>query len=344
MRRDLLALISEHDELADLDPAERRLALRCLVHATGEGSGDSALAARLSDWIDGYGPLTSVMADPHVTDVLVNGPDEVWVERAGRLERVPVAFEDSAQLMDLIERLLGAAGARGDAAHPIADARLEDGSRLHVVLPPLSGAYPVISIRRFPAVAWTIEALEERGFMREDHARVLVEAVAARRTIVVGGGTGTGKTTLINALLGCVGSNERVVVIEETPELAPVCPHWVSLTTRPSNVEGAGAVDQSDLLRAALRMRPDRIVVGEVRGPEALIALQAMATGHEGSMVTVHSRSAADVPDRLVDLAALAPRAPSDEALHRRVSAALDVVVQVGRVDGHRRVVEVIES
>lgn len=343
MRQDLLALINEHDELADLDPAERRLALRSVVRPAADQPPDPGLVARLSEWIDGYGPLTPVMTDPDVTDVLVNRPDEVWVERAGRLERVAVAFEDGAHLMDLIERLLGAAGGRADAAHPIADARMIDGSRLHVVMPPLSGTDPVMSIRRFPSVAWSMDTLEERGFITPGQGRLLVEAVASRRTIAVGGGTGTGKTTLVNALLGCVGSGDRVVVIEETPELAPVCPHWVSLTARPPNIEGSGGVDQSELLRAALRMRPDRIVVGEVRGPEALVALQAMATGHEGSMVTVHARSAAEIPDRFVDLAALAPRAPSDEALHRRVDAALDVVVQLGREEGRRRVVEILE-
>lgn len=336
-------LIAQHDELAELDPAERRLALRSLLQSATEEASGAQLVACLSDWIDGYGPLTSVMTEPEVTDVLVNGPAEVWVERAGRLEREPVEFEDSAQLLDLIERLLGAAGARADASHPIADARLQDGSRVHVVLPPLSGSFPVMSIRRFPACAWSLEELEERGFVTREQGRLLLEAVASKRTIAVGGGTGAGKTTLVNALLGCIDSGERVVVIEETPELAPVCPHWVTLLTRPANIEGRGAVDQSELLRAALRMRPDRIVVGEVRGPEALIALQAMATGHEGSMVTLHSRSAADVPDRLVDLASMAPRAPGEAALHRRVEASVDVIAQVGREAGRRRIVELIE-
>jgi pilus assembly protein CpaF len=272
----------------------------------------------------------------------VNGPDEVWVERAGRLAREPATFEDHGQLMDLIERLLGAVGARADASHPIADARLRDGSRIHVVLPPLSGAHPLMSIRRFPQTPLSLEALEERGFMTTDQRKRLTDAVAQRRTVAIGGGTGTGKTTLLNALLGCVDDNERVVVIEETPELAPVCLHWVSLVARPPNIEDRGAVDQSELLRAALRMRPDRIVLGEVRGGEALIALQAMATGHEGSMVTVHSRSAADVPDRLVDLASMAPCAPSEEGLRRRVHVSVDVVVQLERVGGTRCVVDVV--
>ena len=340
MSEQLLRLIADHEELAELDAAERRLALRSLVQSA-EAHPSPGLVARLSDWIDGYGPLTSLMADAEVTDILVNGPGEIWVERAGRLQRTDAAFEDGQQLSDLIERLLGAAGARADAAHPIADARLQDGSRIHVVLPPLSGSDPLLSIRRFPATAWSLDDLEERSFLTQAQSHLLRAAVAAKRTIAVGGGTGTGKTTLVNALLGCIDSTERVVVIEETPELAPVCPHWVSLIARPPNIEGRGAVDQSELLRAALRMRPDRIVVGEVRGPEALIALQAMATGHEGSMVTVHARSTADVPDRLVDLASMAPAAPGETALHRRVEASLDVVVQVGRDGPQRRVLEV---
>lgn len=344
MRNQLLRLLEGHEQLAELDPAERRLALRSVVRPASAGVEAPGLVAQLSDWIDGYGPLTPLMSDPDVTDVLVNGPAEIWTERAGRLQRESVRFDDCAHIWDLIERLLGVAGARADAAHPIADARLTDGSRLHVVLPPLSGSSPLMSIRRFPEHAWSLEALEERAFLNRGQRELLLDAVASKRTITVGGGTGTGKTTLVNALLGCIDAKERVVVIEETPELAPVCEHWVSLVARSPNIEGRGAVDQSELLRAALRMRPDRIVVGEVRGAEALIALQAMATGHEGSMVTVHSRSAADVAHRLVDLASMAPHAPGEEALRRRVRASLDLIVQVGRHGGRRRVLEIIDG
>lgn len=341
MTDELLRLVAGHEDLADLDAAERRLALRAVLRPTSQQSPAGAVA-RLSDWIDGFGPLSSLMAEPDVTDVLVNGPDEVWAERAGCLEREEVSFDDSAQLMDLIERLLGAAGARADAAHPIADARLRDGSRLHVVLPPLSGADPVLSIRRFPATAFDLADLEAAAFMSAEQRQVLTDAVAAKSTIAVGGGTGSGKTTLVNALLGCVGPAERVVVIEETPELMPVCPHWISLLARSPNIEGNGGINQSTLLRAALRMRPDRIVVGEVRGAEALMALQAMATGHEGSMVTVHSRSAAEVPERLVDLAAMSEHAPGEAALRRRVEASIDLIVQLARSNGRRRVVEIV--
>ena len=340
MTRELLEWVSEREDLADLDPAERRLALRSVVADRGGALAD--VVGRLSDWIDGYGPLSPLMSDPEVTDVLVNGPDEVWVERRGHLERTSVAFEDRDELMDLIERLLGAAGGRVDAAHPIADVRLGDGSRAHVVLPPLSGSHPALSIRRFPAQAFSLTDLAERRFITPAQQDLLQRAVADRATIAIGGGTGAGKTTLANALLGCIGPDERVVVIEETPELRPVCPHWVSLIARPPNIEGKGAVDQAELLRAALRMRPDRIVVGEVRGAEALVALQAMATGHEGSMVTVHARSADEVCERLVDLASMSERSPSEEGLRRRVHSSIGLVVQVARVKGVRRVVEIL--
>lgn len=342
MTQDLLQLVAGHEGLAELDPAARRLALRSVVAPASEPGSVGDVVGRLSDWIDGFGPLSPLMSDD-VTDVLVNGPNEVWVERAGCLERTSVSFTDRSELMDLIERLLGMSGARADAAHAIADARLRDGSRLHVVLPPLSGTDPLLSIRRFPATALSLEALEGLGFMTAGERSLLTEAVTQKRTIAIGGATGTGKTTLANALLGCVGSDQRVVVIEETPELVPVCPHWVSLVTRPPNIEGKGAVDQATLLRAALRMRPDRIVVGEVRGPEALVALQAMATGHEGSMVTVHSRSVEDIPDRLVDLATMADRAPSEDSLRRRVDVAIQLTVQLARVDRRRRVIGIVE-
>ncbi len=341
MKRDLLDLVRGREELAELDPAERRLALRTVA---SEALGPTAVptaVGELSDWIDGYGPLTRSMQDPDVTDILVNGPDDVWVERSGHLQRERVRFDGPQELGDLIERLLGTVGARADGMRPIADARLPDGSRMHVVLPPVASVQ-MVSIRKFPDRAYTLDDLVERRFLSQPEATRLCDAVVERKTIAIGGGTGTGKTTLANALLGCVGAHERVVVIEETPELRPVCAHWVSLLTRPPNIEGRGEIDQSALLRAALRMRPDRIVVGEVRGPEALVAVQAMSTGHEGSLVTVHARSATDVRERLVELALSAERAPTEESLRARVARSLDVVVQVGRRAGRRRVVEVL--
>lgn len=340
MERCLLDLVRDHDELAALDPAARRLALRELL-ADGETEGDPGQAlARLSDWIDGYGPLTRLMADAGISDILVNGADEVWVDRRGRLELADVSFSGPGELMHLIERWMGSAGGRADAAHPIGDARLSDGSRLHVVLPPIASDGPIVSIRRFPRDPYSLTDLTELGLITADQAVSLRDSVLNRRTIVIGGATGTGKTTLANALLGCVPADERVVIIEETPELRPTCAHWVSMIARGPNQEGAGALDQSALLRAALRMRPDRIVVGEARGPEVSVALQAMATGHEGSLLTVHARDASDVRERLVELALMCPGIP-EKVIRRQVERSIDVVVQVARHDGRRLVVEV---
>ena len=343
MDRSLIDLVRDRDELADLDPASRRLALRELLTASEVSDDVGAALGELSDWIDGYGPLTGLMRDPTVSDILVNGPADVWVERRGRLEREHVSFSDPDELLHLIERWLGSTGARADTSHPIGEARLPDGSRLHVVMPPVAPHGPLLSIRRFPPDPYPLSELVRMGLLGAGHASFLREAVVARRTIVIGGATGAGKTTLANALLGCVPAEERVVIIEETPELKPAGGHWVSLVTRSANHEGAGALDQSALLRAALRMRPDRIVVGEARGPEVSVALQAMATGHEGSLLTVHARCAADVPARLIELALLGGDT-SERIVRGQVERSIDVVVQLGRRRGRRFLEEIIET
>ncbi len=339
---DLLDLLRGREELADLDAAERRLALRTVVNERGDALDRPTAVAELADWIDGFGPLTRLMSDPAVTDILLNGPHEVWVERDGTLQQHPPVFESAGELLDLIERLMAEGGARVDGRVPIGDAQLRDGSRFHVVLPPVAPHGPLVSIRRFPAHGFTLDDLARTRFMTDDVADVLQRCVLDRRSIVIGGATGTGKTTLANALLGCIPETERIVVIEETRELSPACRHWVSLTTRMTNVEGKGALEQTDLLRAALRMRPDRIVVGEVRGGEAAVAIQAMSTGHDGSILTVHSRSALEVTDRLVELALMNPTAPREPSLYRQVKRAVDVVVQLGRSGGRRMLVEVV--
>jgi pilus assembly protein CpaF len=343
MRALLRELAETRPELSDLDPAERRLALRRHLAEMVPGCDVVTAVAQVSEWIDGFGPLTPLMEEDGVTDVLVNGPDEVWVERRGCLQRTERTFQSARQMLDLIERLLGRAGVRVDAQHPIGDARLADGSRIHVVLPPLSGDQPLISIRRFPKEPFTLAQLVRRGFLTEAQFGCLAEAVRRRRSIAVGGGTGSGKTTLVNALLGCVPFDERVIVIEETPELRRACEHWISLLARAANIEGEGAVDQSALLRAALRMRPDRIVIGEVRGGEAAVALQAMATGHEGSMLTVHAGSAPEIAHRLLDLALMSESAPSESALRRRIASAIDIYVHVQRTGATRAVADIVE-
>ncbi len=342
MKEPLLDLLRGHEGLAELDPPSRRLALRAVVreHAAEEDLGDAL--ERICDWIDGFGPLSAAMSDPEVTDILVNGNDEVWLERAGSLQRSSLAMSPP-ELTHLIERMLAACGARADVLVPIADGRLPDGSRIHVVVPPISGHSPVVSIRKFPQRAYTLDALLGFGSLRPEEAVFLRAAVAERKTMAISGGTGSGKTTLANALLACVPAHERVIVIEETPELRPVCEHHVSLFTRPPNIEGRGHIDQTALVRAALRMRPDRIVIGEVRGPEALDALHAMSTGHEGSLVTVHARSASDAPERLLDLALMAPDAPGEQALRRKVERSLDIVVHMERRGGLRRIVQIMD-
>lgn len=332
-----LEIVLEHDELADLDEAARRLAMRALLIGNGTSP---RLVERVAAFVDGYGALDELIRDEHVTDILVNGPDEVWIERDGELVRSDVTFASSEELLATIERLMSRGGGRVDTARPIADVALPNGSRMHVVLPPLSPDGPKISIRRFPSEPLGLDDLRAFGMFDDDVHEVLIDAVRSRQTIAISGGTGCGKTTLLNALLGEVPPTERVVTIEETPELRPRCAHWVSLVARPPNVEGRGEVTLGDLFRATLRMRPDRIVVGEVRGAEALVALDAFSTGHPGSLVTVHARSAKEVPERFVSLAARDGRL-SEAGLRSRFRDAFDLVVHVTRQDGRRFVAEV---
>jgi pilus assembly protein CpaF len=336
-----MELVFARDELADLDPPARRLALRSLV--AGKDAGPDAVA-ELADAIDGFGRLSALMADDSVTDVLVNGPAQVWVERAGRLERTDVRFRSAAELRLLIERLIGDAGGRIDASEPLTSARLADGSRVHGALPPLAPDGPLLSIRRHPTPMPALADLEVRGTLTASEGRLLETAVRERRNIAVSGATGTGKTTLLNALLEFVGPGERVVTVEETPELRPRCAHAVALVARSANVEGRGAVGLQRLVVEALRMRPDRIVVGEVRGSEALAALAAMSTGHEGSMVTVHARSASEVVDRLAALGMRVASGLSQRSLVEETRRALDLVVFLRREGGHRRVAEIAEA
>lgn len=333
LTRTLLDRVLDNDWLAALDPAQRRLALRDLLSEDerADPAASSALTA-VADHVDGYGPLTEVMSRPGVTDVLVNGPDEVWVEQDGALVRAEVSWPDADSLRDFADRLLAQGGRGADASAPVADARLRDGSRIHVVLPPIAPHGPLVSIRRFPSVRFTLDDLIAQEMLGVAEAERLSDLVTARGSIVLSGATGSGKTTLLNALVALVGDGERIVTIEETPELGPFPSHVVSLVGRPPNVEGAGGVDLDSLVRASLRMRPDRIVVGEVRGAEAAAALAAMATGHEGSMLTLHARSAAEAPARLAALA---------NADVERVRRAVTAFVHLAREGGRRRVVEI---
>jgi len=333
----LLDLVYEHPELADLDAAARLDALEELLLPL-EGDRARTVAERLARSIDGFGPLTDLLADDDVSDVLVNGCDEVWIERRGRLERTGISL-DAGELGALVERLVGRGGGRVDALHPIASVRLDNGARMHVVVPPIAPV-PVVSIRRFPASMPTLEDLVGAGTIAHRHADALAEHVVEGSSIVVSGATGVGKTTMLGALLSLIG-NERVITIEETRELHPALAHGVHLSTRVANVESAGAVSLSELVRAALRMRPDRIVIGEVRGIEAADALWAMSTGHTGSMLTVHARGPGHVPLVLGTLAAGSSIASVPE-LAARFADVVDVFVHLERV-GDRRVVTALK-
>ena len=342
MNRDLMNRVLERDELAALDAAERRLALRALALEAGVED-VAAVVEELADEIDGFGPLSSLMREPGVTDVMVNGPREVWVERNGELELTDVGFGDERTLRGFIDVLAGRSGARVDASQPMASARLRDGSRLHVVLPPVAPGGPLVSIRRFPQRRFDLAGLVARGMLDERQARMLRAWVNERRNIAISGATGSGKTTLLDALVAETPGAERVIVVEETSELSPGCRHAVSLVTRDPNVEGKGEVRLDELARAALRMRPDRIVVGEVRGPEMATALDAMSTGHEGSMLTVHARDAAGALARMASLACRGARWLDRSAALEEVRDCLDVVVHLVRRGGCRQIAEILE-
>jgi len=292
----------------------------------------------------GLGPLEELLADTAVEEVMVNGHDRVYVERAGRIERTEVSFASEQALRDAIERILTPLGRRVDELSPMVDARLEDGSRVHVVIPPLAVDGPSMSIRRFSAVRPGPRELVELGTITEELHDELGAAVSARRSILVSGGTGSGKTTLLNALSAFIEKDERVITIEDAAELRLRQPHVVRLESRPANVEGRGKVTIRDLLRGALRMRPDRIVIGEVRGGEALDLLMAMNTGHEGALSTVHANSPEDALRRIETLALMAGVGLPHEAIREQLGRGLDLVVHLARLsDGSRRVVEVAE-
>jgi pilus assembly protein CpaF len=300
------------------------------------------VAAAAVDAVVGLGPLEPLLADPAVSDVLVNAPDEVWVERSGRLERVCVAFPDAGAVVAAVERAIAPLGLRLDRASPAVDARLADGSRLHAAIPPASPDGPVVAIRRFTQAVPDLEALVEAGSLRSEGAAILADAVVGRRNLLVSGGTGSGKTTLLNLLSREIPESERVVTIEDSAELG-LSGHVVRLEARPPNAEGAGEITLRTLVRHALRMRPDRIIVGEVRGPEALDLIQAMSTGHSGSMGTVHANGAAEALWRLETLALSGEQRPAPDAVRRQLLGAVDVVVHMARLGSSRAVAAVCE-
>jgi len=302
------------------------------------------LAARVIRDSVGLGPLEELLADPAVEEVMVNGPDRVYIERRGRLEETGVRFESEEELRNAIERILAPLGRRVDELSPMVDARLADGSRVNVVIPPLAIDGPALSIRRFSADRPGPDRLVEIGTLGAEQRRLLEEAVAARRSVLVSGGTGSGKTTLLNALSSFIAPGERVVTIEDAAELRLQQPHVVRLESRPAGVEGRGEATIRDLLRNALRMRPDRIVIGEVRGVEALDLLTALNTGHDGALSTVHANSPRDAIARLETLALMAGVGLPHAAIAEQVKRGIDLVVHLQRhPDGSRRVTEIAE-
>src|SRR5215475_12379637 len=292
----------------------------------------------------GLGPLEPLMQDRTVSDILVNGAHEIYVERRGKLERARAAFRDDAHLMQIIDRIVSAVGRRVDESSPMVDARLPDGSRVNAIIPPLALDGPILSIRRFSADPYKMSDLVEFNTLTPAVAEFLQAAVRARLNILVSGGTGAGKTTLLNVLSNAIPSAERIITVEDSAELQLQQEHVVRLETRPPNVEGAGAITQRDLMRNALRMRPDRIVIGEVRGGEVLDMLQAMNTGHDGSISTVHANSARDALSRIETMVLMAGVALPMRALRDYISSALDMIIHVGRLsDGTRKVMRVVE-
>lgn len=302
------------------------------------------LVGEILDELFGLGPLEPLLEDPLISDILVNGSQTVYIERQGVLERTKVVFTDDEHLMQVIDRIVSRVGRRVDESSPMVDARLPDGSRVNVIIPPLALDGPTLSIRRFTVKKLEGEELVGNGTLSAPMLGLLKAAVQGKRSILISGGTGAGKTTLLNVLSGYIGSEERILTIEDSAELQLQQKHVVHLETRPPNVEGTGGVAQRQLVINALRMRPDRIIVGEVRGEEAIDMLQAMNTGHEGSMTTVHANTARDALSRLETMVFMAHLNLSEKAIRQQIASAIDVVVQISRLsDGSRKVMSIQE-
>lgn len=292
----------------------------------------------------GFGPLEALLAEDSVTEIMVNGPDQIFVERAGRLRLDPTRFSSEAQLRRVIERIVAKVGRRIDESSPLVDARLADGSRVNAIIPPLAVDGSSLTIRKFAREPFTVTDLIRFGTMSPDIAAVLDACVKAKLNIIVSGGTGTGKTTLLNVLSGFIPSDERIITIEDAVELQLQQDHVIRLESRPSNIEGKGEITIRDLVRNSLRMRPDRIVIGECRGGETLDMLQAMNTGHEGSISTVHANSPRDAISRLETLVLMSGMDLPLRAIREQIASAIDVIVQIGRLkDGSRQITHVTE-
>ncbi len=302
------------------------------------------LVQQVLDEIFGLGPLEEFLRDPFISDVLVNGPRQIYIERQGRLEETAASFRDTSHLLQVIQRIGNRVGRRIDESCPMLDARLADGSRVNAIIPPLALDGPSLSVRRFGTIAISVDQLVELDSITHEIADFLEAAVRCRLNVVISGGTGSGKTTMLNVLSRWIPDDQRVITIEDAAELKLQRKHVVRLETRPPNIEGKGQVTQRDLLRNSLRMRPDRIIIGEVRGSEALDMLQAMNTGHEGSMTTVHANNARDALRRIENMVSMAGLNYPVHAIRQQMASALNILVHLSRMTGgKRRVVSVSE-
>ncbi|CAN1559457.1 CpaF Flp pilus assembly protein, ATPase CpaF [Caulobacteraceae bacterium] len=346
-------LIEEIDlsKLGELDETEMRRQVRRLV---GDFARDSRLALNTAeldqmgeevfDEMVGLGPIEPLLKDESINDILINGPFQVYVERRGELELTPIRFRDNDHLLRIVNRIVAAVGRRIDESSPMVDARLADGSRVNAAIPPIAIDGACVSIRKFSKKPLSFERLVAVGAMPACVAEFLAGAVKARVSTVISGGTGSGKTTLLNACSAAISHGERLITIEDAAELQLQQPHVVRMETRPPNIEGKGEIRQRELVKNALRMRPDRVILGEVRGEEAFDMLQAMNTGHEGSMATIHSNSAREAITRLEQMVAMGGMTISPEAVRGQIAAAVGMVVQVMRLsDGKRKVMSITE-
>jgi pilus assembly protein CpaF len=296
------------------------------------------------DELTGLGPIEPILKDPTVTDILINTHENIYVERNGQLERAQVRFRDEGHVLRIVNKIVGAVGRRVDESSPMVDARLLDGSRINVAVRPIAIDGPLVSIRKFAKRAFDMDALIRNAALSPTMGRVLAEAVRARLSIVISGGTGSGKTTFLNALSRYISSKERLITIEDAAELQLQQPHVGRLETRPPNMEGRGEIRQRELVKNALRMRPDRIIVGEVRGEEAFDMLQAMTTGHEGSMTTIHANTPRDAVSRMEQMVGMAGFPMTESSIRSQIASAIKIIVQLQRFgDGKRRVTSISE-
>ena len=304
----------------------------------------SVFVEEIIDELTGLGPIEPLLKDPTINDILINTYEYVYIERNGQLERVPMRFRDNGHVLRVVNKIVAAVGRRIDESRPIVDARLMDGSRVNAAIPPVAVDGPLVSIRKFSREAFDLDDLVRLGTLNRDMADLLSEAVKGRLSVVISGGTGSGKTTMLNALSRSISPKERLITIEDAAELQLQQPHVGRLETRPPSIEGDGEIRQRELVKNALRMRPDRIIVGEVRGDEAFDMLQAMSTGHEGSMTTIHANNPRDALSRIEQMVGMAGFSMSEATIRNQIASAIDVIVQVQRFpDGNRRITSVAE-